>query len=425
MTVSSTNRKAGPYAGNGSATSFAFHFRVFEDSDVVVVHTDVNGAETVLEAPADYTVTLNLQQETTPGGTINMVETPVTGELVTITSELEYIQPLEITNQGGFYPKVVNAALDRLTILCQQLGEQVGRAVKVGISSSANPDDIVAGLGSAASVAIEAASTAGSAAASAVAGANSAIAAAEAAAVSAAEAAAVTPTMVADGAVSAPAKLANNVVTTSKVVNNAITAAKMAREGTAGQFLISGGPSADPAYGDLNIITVPVGGIIDFTGNLPPTGFIKANGALLSRTAFAALWAHAQTSGNLSANDGAWEAGKFSPGDGSTTFRIPDLRGEFRRGWDDGRGIDSGRAIGTAQDHALFSHTHTGSTSSAGSHQHSGVVGGFGDALAIGYNAAIGMTGVAGDHTHALIINSTGGSETRPRNVALLACIKY
>jgi microcystin-dependent protein len=61
--------------------------------------------------------------------------------------------------------------------------------------------------------------------------------------------------------------------------------------------------------------------------------------------------------------DAAWLAangptGAFSQGDGSTTFRIPDLRGEFIRGFDDGRGADAGRGIGTFQDGQLLSHGH-------------------------------------------------------------------
>jgi microcystin-dependent protein len=89
---------------------------------------------------------------------------------------------------------------------------------------------------------------------------------------------------------------------------------------------------------------------------------LKLNGALLNRVSFARLWAYAQASGNL-VTDAAWLAangpiGAFSQGDGSTTFRIPDLRGEFIRGFDDGRGADAGRGIGTFQDGQLLSHGH-------------------------------------------------------------------
>jgi microcystin-dependent protein len=157
---------------------------------------------------------------------------------------------------------------------------------------------------------------------------------------------------------------------------------------------------ADPAQ-----TGVEVGSIVYVPANAAPTGYIKANGALVSRTTYAALWAYAQASGNLAASDGAWVAGKFSPGDGSTTFRIPDLRAEFIRGWDDGRGVDSGRAIGTAQADDLKAHTHTGGVSGSA-----------------GYTAGAASSAFV---TPTVATGSTGGTETRPRNIALLGCIKY
>ena len=154
--------------------------------------------------------------------------------------------------------------------------------------------------------------------------------------------------------------------------------------------------AASGANADITSLTglvgnglVPVGTVIMHAANTAPTGYLKANGALISRTTYAALFSAIGT--------------VFGVGDGSTTFALPDLRGEFMRGWDDARGIDSGRAIGTAQADELKSHTHT-QTWGAGSSlflQNSGQV------------ASGGQTG------------ATGGTETRPRNVALLACIKF
>lgn len=149
---------------------------------------------------------------------------------------------------------------------------------------------------------------------------------------------------------------------------------------------------------------VPVGATIYVPGTTAPPGFIKKNGALLSRSTYAALWAYAQASGNIAATDGVWQAGQFSPGDGATTFRIPDGRAEFVRGLDDGRGVDSGRTIGSYQADELKSHTHSAAYASVGIS-----AGGGGN----GYYAYPGPTG------------GSGGGETRPRNVAELACIKY
>lgn len=82
-------------------------------------------------------------------------------------------------------------------------------------------------------------------------------------------------------------------------------------------------------------VATKVGTIITFPVNVTPTGFLECNGALLSRTTYADLFAVIGTT--------------YGVGDGSTTFAIPDLRGEFIRGWDNGRGVDDGRSFGSFQ----------------------------------------------------------------------------
>ena len=82
-------------------------------------------------------------------------------------------------------------------------------------------------------------------------------------------------------------------------------------------------------------IAAPTGSVYTFAGSTVPTGWLKCNGALLSRTTYASLFAVIGTT--------------YGAGDGSTTFALPDLRGEFVRGADDGRGVDAGRTLGSAQ----------------------------------------------------------------------------
>jgi microcystin-dependent protein len=182
---------------------------------------------------------------------------------------------------------------------------------------------------------------------------------------------------------------------------------------------------------------MPVGSVVHFPGTSAPTGFLKSNGALLNRVSFARLWAYAQASGNL-VTDAAWLAangpiGAFSQGDGSTTFRIPDLRGEFLRGFDDGRGADAGRGIGTFQDGQLLSHGHA-ITDPTHAHGVAGNNGGTAGIVAT-YNVAndtayflqtggTNQINTAASSTGITIAN-TGGAENRPRNIALLACIKF
>lgn len=134
-----------------------------------------------------------------------------------------------------------------------------------------------------------------------------------------------------------------------------------------------------------------VGSVMYYPAAAAPTGYLKANGAAVSRTAYAALFAVV--------------GGTFGVGDGVTTFNLPDLRGEFLRGLDDGRGVDTGRALGSAQADDFKSHTHNITSASL--------------VISTGGNQAY-LYGTTGTPSGA-----TGGTETRPRNVALLACIKY
>ena len=159
-----------------------------------------------------------------------------------------------------------------------------------------------------------------------------------------------------------------------------------------------------------NLVT---GQVMIVPGNTPLAGTVALQGALLSRVTYSRLWAYAQASGNLAANDGAWTEGQFSPGDGVTTFRTPDFRGNFPRFWDNGRGIDSARAIGTLQLDAMQGHWHVGAQFT-----NTSLGGGSG-----GPRWDSGVTGdPSSDGTHG---TPRTASETRPRNVPLLACIAY
>jgi len=139
MSISSETRKAGPYDGNDSTTDFAFAFKVFEASDLRVVTTTA-GVETVQALTTNYTVSLNADQNTSPGGTVTMLSAPATGSTLTITSDVPYTQPVELVNLGGFYPSVINDALDRATIQIQQLDVDNDRSLKIPLTSTASPE---------------------------------------------------------------------------------------------------------------------------------------------------------------------------------------------------------------------------------------------------------------------------------------------
>ncbi|MFK0311299.1 phage tail protein [Pseudomonas sp. NPDC090233] len=170
----------------------------------------------------------------------------------------------------------------------------------------------------------------------------------------------------------------------------------------------------------INDFGVPPGMVGYFAMASPPTGWLKRNGAVVSRTTYARLFAAIGTT--------------FGAGDGSTTFSLPDARGSFDRGWDDGRNLDKGRTFGSPQQSANLSHGHGASMSSAGGHSHTinvkldrgpGTDGNaiFGDEPY--YGEGVLGTDVAGAHTHTITVSASGENEARPYNVAYLACIKY
>lgn len=172
----------------------------------------------------------------------------------------------------------------------------------------------------------------------------------------------------------------------------------------------------------LSVAPTPVatdtGAISWFAKNSAPTGYLKANGTAVSRSTYAALFAAIGTT--------------FGVGDGATTFNLPDLRGEFIRGWDDSRGIDSGRAFGSAQT-GSFSNIDAGATAAVISNR-SASSGAAGVAQSdLGLDAANlsdypnALYGAIGATTGGTPLNNTeqGYGVVRPRNIALLACIKY
>jgi microcystin-dependent protein len=160
-----------------------------------------------------------------------------------------------------------------------------------------------------------------------------------------------------------------------------------------------------------------------------PTGYLECNGAAISRTTYSALYAKIGTT--------------HGGGDGSTTFNIPDLRGVFVRGWDHGRGTDSGRTFATIQGSANLSHTHgvsdpghAHSVSDPG-HAHGGGATTTTNNNATSYSASTGArivtanTSAAGTgigiygNTTGISIGASGGGESRPVNAALMFAIKY
>ena len=147
MTISSQTRKTGTFVGSGSTGPFAFAFKIFQPSDMLVVK--VNNAttvETTLVLTTDFTVSLNFDQNSNPGGNVTLVAPLAVGYNMVMSSQIPYLQETDLTNQGGFYPEVITSSLDNLTIQTQQLKEEVDRSAKLPITSAQSADDLVADI---------------------------------------------------------------------------------------------------------------------------------------------------------------------------------------------------------------------------------------------------------------------------------------
>ena len=135
---------------------------------------------------------------------------------------------------------------------------------------------------------------------------------------------------------------------------------------------------------------VATGTVVSLATSTEPTGYLECDGAAVSRSTYSDLFSTI--------------ASTYGAGDGSSTFNLPDLRGEFIRGFDNSRGVDTSRVFGSAQADELKSHTHSYSRAAQNNRADGG---------------SSSMTGYGTNTTGA-----TGGSETRPRNIALMYCIK-
>lgn len=171
-------------------------------------------------------------------------------------------------------------------------------------------------------------------------------------------------------------RLEDGGVTTAKLNDGSVTAAKLAA-GAA----------------------VPIGAVFHFASSTAPTGYLKCNGDTIPNGS--------GTVQGITANFAALYAVVGSTY--GSAGQLPDLRGEFVRGWDDSRGVDTSRTFGSAQSDELKSHTHSINPST--------LVGRAGSFSATGGSQPLSQETVS--------IGNTGGTETRPRNIALLACIKY
>jgi len=208
-------------------------------------------------------------------------------------------------------------------------------------------------------------------------------------------------------------------------VANDVTLTLPSSDGNASDVLQSDGS------GNLSFVAlpqaVPTGSVHMMATTTAPSGYLKCNGAAISRTTYSGLFTIIGTT--------------HGAGNGSSTFNVPDLRGEFVRGWDDSRGVDSGRNFGTSQadENKQHNHSASGTTSTAsltgsfrpGANFQINPTGVFSDGGATGTlqghddnNGRQVNMDASHNHTFSATTSSNGGTEARPRNVAMMYVIK-
>lgn len=129
MTVATTNITSGPYSGNDVADSFAYTFRIDDESQVAVYESAAAGIPTLLTLDTDYTVS-GVGDDN--GGYV----TRVSGALLTgsnwyIRSDYSDTQDTSFSSQGGFFPDVHESALDKLTFVSQQQEDKINRSIRL------------------------------------------------------------------------------------------------------------------------------------------------------------------------------------------------------------------------------------------------------------------------------------------------------
>jgi hypothetical protein len=142
MTISTTASRIS-YNGNGVTVAFSFPYRFLQNADLVVIRVAADGTETTLVLGTDYTVA---GADDDAGGTVTCTVAPVTGSRLVIYRSVEITQEVDYITGDSFPAETHERALDRLTMVAQQLQDAVDRSAKLPETSTADADALVADL---------------------------------------------------------------------------------------------------------------------------------------------------------------------------------------------------------------------------------------------------------------------------------------
>ena len=118
MAVTTPKASAGPYIADGKVTQFAFEFPV-ADTTHVAVYIDGNRAEKGFSVSGGKT-----------GGEVIFGVPPPAGSRIVVLRDVPFTQEMDLQNNTAFLPEVLEAAFDKLTMMCQMLAESDARSVK-------------------------------------------------------------------------------------------------------------------------------------------------------------------------------------------------------------------------------------------------------------------------------------------------------
>lgn len=171
-------------------------------------------------------------------------------------------------------------------------------------------------------------------------------------------------------------------------------------------------PDVDGTLSTMEQVKLPIGSFMWFTGTVAPEAFVVADGELRSRAAFPDLWAFAQASGNISVDDASWTFGQYSPGNGSTTFRVPKVDDRFIRG------KSAIRPVGLVEEDAIRNITGktafmSGGTATGAFYNTDGTA-----------NGTLSTGGVKYTNTFDASLVVPTADENRPKALTMLPCIK-
>lgn len=130
------------YTGNGSQTDFPFSFVVFNAETDILVYQKVDNASEVTVPSSAFSVTLNADQASNPGGKVTMSVAPGNGVVIAILSNVAYEQTMELTTHDGFDPRTLNKNADRIVAQIQQLKEGLSRAIVTDPTDSMPPQEL-------------------------------------------------------------------------------------------------------------------------------------------------------------------------------------------------------------------------------------------------------------------------------------------